>query len=190
MKTHIIEGPLTYDGTQLASHWIYKNTGVMGDAAVAFRGGCDVKIDSMVDLADVLDNKSIFSHEMLHFIAEFFEDDLSKVIAWQRLFICIIKEVIEELNPGAKILRKGDDLFIKDESGGLRKLTVSIATKSAVSCLMHTGVNIRSDGTPVPAAGLNDLGIDPLDAAGLILDNFAGESESMKKARSKVRPVD
>lgn len=39
-------------------------------------------------------------------------------------------------------------------------MSVSIATKSLTSILIHTGVNILSDGAPIPVSGLeSDLGI-------------------------------
>ena len=68
MKTKLIEKEIKYTGLELAPHWIYKNFNIQGDAIVAFMGGCDVKLDHMVDIEDVLSNSPIYSEKMLHFI--------------------------------------------------------------------------------------------------------------------------
>jgi hypothetical protein len=53
MRTHWIEDPTTYDGSQLRAHWVLSRTGIVGDAAVGFRGPCRVRDDEMADLADL-----------------------------------------------------------------------------------------------------------------------------------------
>ena len=50
MKTKLIENEIKYIGSQLAPHWIYKNFEMMGDAIVAFKGECEVKLTEMVDI--------------------------------------------------------------------------------------------------------------------------------------------
>ena len=87
---------------------------------------------------------------------------------------------------GFKITRNGDDLFFED-----KKLTVSIATKSATSVLIHTGVNIISDGAPVKASGLSsELGItDIKELAQEIMTNYAEEIDDIILASTKVRGV-
>ncbi len=37
LKTLIYPEPLTYDGTQLSPHWIYRTVALKGDALVAFK---------------------------------------------------------------------------------------------------------------------------------------------------------
>lgn len=187
---YVDEKPIKYDGTQLAPHWIYRSFGIMGDAAVAFRGECEVKLTEMVDLEDVRANAPIYSREMLHFIVEFFDNDLEKAVYRQRLLITTIKESLERRDLSPK--RSGDDLFLKHSDGTNGKLSVSIATASPVSTLIHTGLNIISEGTPVPTVGLQDLGIQGSEVQALaveVLGRYAEEVADIWLARCKVRPV-
>ena len=154
MKTKLIEEEIKYIGSQLAPHWIYKNFKLQGDAIVAFIGECEVKLTEMVDIEDVINNEPIYSKLMLSFITEQFGVELVEGVFRQRLLICIIKELLEER--GVFVVRNGDDLMINN-----RKLSVSIATKSTTSILIHTGLNILSEGAPVKASGLtSELGIE------------------------------
>lgn len=184
MKTKLLEKEIKYEGFQLAPHWIYKNFKIQGDSTVAFIGECDVKLDEMVDIEDVINNEPIYSKLMLSFISEQFNIGLVEGVFRQRLLICIIKEALEKR--GVKLTRSGDDLYV-----GNKKLTVSIATKSATSVLIHTGVNIISDGAPIAACGLkNDLNIDDIDQfAKEILENYANEIDDIVMASTKVRGV-
>lgn len=185
MQSIWIDDTITYDGTQLRSHWIYRRTGVLGDAIAAFAGPADVPIAHMVDLADVAANAPIFSRSMLHFLVEHFDADLQLMIARQRLLTAIAGDELRLRAPQAPIERRGDDLYSGD-----RKISVSIATASPVSCLIHFAMNIVSSGTPVPTHGLEDLGIEPQPLADAIVRRYTEELASMDVARCKVRPVE
>ena len=184
MKTKFIEEEVKYIGSQLCPHWIYKNYKLQGDAIVAFCGECEVKLTEMVDIEDVINNEPIYSKLMLSFITEQFGVNLPEGVFRQRLLICIIKELLEEYC--FNIRRSGDDLFYED-----KKLTVSIATKSMTSTLIHTGVNILSEGAPIKASGLkSDLGIDNIkDFAIEIMKRYSEEIDDIILAGSKVRGV-
>ena len=184
MKCKLIDKEIKYEGFQLFPHWIYKNFKIQGDAIVAFTGECDVKLDEMVDIEDVINNEPIYSKNMLSFITEQFNVNLVEGVFRQRLLICIIKEALEKR--GIKVERSGDDLFVNG-----KKLTVSIATKSLTSILIHTGVNIDSEGAPVKASGLqNDLGITNIkELAQEIMEHYANELEDIVLASTKVRGV-
>lgn len=184
MKTLLIDEKIKYEGWQLAPHWIYKNFKLQGDAIVAFIGECEVKLTEMIDIEDVINNEPIYSKNMLSFITEQFNVNLVEGVFRQRLLICIIKEVLE--NRGFTVRRSGDDLFVND-----KKLTVSIATKSLTSILIHTGINIDSTGAPVKACGLtNDLGvIDIEEFAKEIMDRYSEEIDDIILASTKVRGV-
>ncbi len=184
MKTLIVDNEIKYEGWQLAPHWIYKNFKIQGDAAVAFIGECEVKLTEMVDIEDVINNEPIYSKSMLSIITEQFNVDLVEGVFRQRLLICIIKEALEKR--GFKITRNGDDLFFEG-----KKLTVSIATKSMTSILIHTGINIDSEGAPVKASGLtSELGIkDIKDFAKEVLNKYSEEIDDIIMASTKVRGV-
>jgi hypothetical protein len=69
------------------------------------------------------------------------------------------------------------------------KLSVSIATASPVSTLIHTGFNIETEGTPVPTAGLAEQGVDIPAFAAEVLRRYAAEVQDIWLARCKVRAV-
>jgi len=187
MKSAFIEKEICYTGQELAPHWIYKNFNIQGDAIVSFIGECDVKLDHMVDIADVLENSPIYSKKMLHFIVEHFNIPLIEGVLRQRLLVNIARDTILTYLPdNAKIIRKGDDLFY--ENG---KLSVSIATKSITSVLIHFAVNIDANGAPVKASGLeSEMGLKNIkQIAHDILNNYVTESDQIINASSKVRGV-
>jgi len=196
MQIKFIDREIEYTGKELHSLFAYQNFDLQGDSTVAFIGPCYVGLTDLVDQADVKEKAFIKSEKMVHFISEKFVLDLNEAIYRQRLYISIIKEVLEELTPqprkgsaaplikGSKIKRFGDDLFIDD-----RKLSVSIATLSPVSSLIHIGVNVSSENTPVPAIGLADLGLTAADFAVAVLEKIESEEEGIINARSKVRGV-
>ena len=184
MITKYIDEEIKYIGSQLAPHWIYKNYKLQGDAIVAFCGECEVKLTEMVDIEDVINNEPIYSKYMLSFITEQFNVNLVEGVFRQRLLICIIKEELEKR--GVFVERNGDDLII---NGG--KLSVSIATKSHNSVLIHTGLNIDSTGAPVKACGLtSNLGIVDIQEFGnTIMQRYSDEIDDIVLASTKVRGV-
>ncbi len=184
MHTKLIKKEIKYIGSQLAPHWIYKNFKLQGDAIVAFIGECEVALTEMVDIEDVINNEPIYSKSMLSFITEQFNVNLVEGVFRQRLLICIIKELLEER--GIFVVRNGDDLMING-----RKLSVSIATKSTTSILIHTGLNIVSEGAPVKASGLtSELGITDIKEFALeVMKRYSEELEDINLASTKVRGV-
>lgn len=184
IKTKYIDEDIKYIGSQLAPHWIYKTQKIQGNSIVAFCGECEVHLTEMVDIEDVINNEPIYSKYMLSFITEQFNIDLVEGVFRQRLLICIIKEELERR--GIKAERCGDDLMIDD-----KKLSVSIATKSQTSVLIHTGLNIVSDGAPVKAAGLtSELGIKDIKQFAInVMTRYSDEIEDIEYASTKVRGV-
>lgn len=184
MKTKFIDKEIKYIGSQLAPHWIYKNFNIQGDAIVAFIGECEVKLTEMVDIEDVINNEPIYSKSMLSFITEQFGINLIEGVLRQRLLITIIKELLEE--HGIFVVRNGDDLMINN-----RKLSVSIATKSITSVLIHTGLNIVSENAPVAASGLeSELGITDIKSFAIeVMKRYSEELNDIKLAATKVRGV-
>lgn len=183
MQTLFIEKEIKYTGSELMPHWIYKNFKLQGDAIVSFLGEVDVKLSEMVDIEDVINNEPIYSKKMVNFIIERYNLPLEQMVVEQRLFISIIKEVLESY--GAKIKREGDDLFFDN-----RKLSVSIATKSITSCLIHAALNIIKDGAPIEASDLREIGIsDFKEFSKKVMEKYKEEIESIKMASFKVRGV-
>ncbi len=177
-----IPEPIAYTGEQLRSHWAYRTFDLLGDSAVAFIGPCDVKPEFMKDVEDLKAGSRIYSEEMLHFIIEVFDVDLERAILRQRLLIALMAEALNARLGRPAVVRKGSDLYEGDA-----KLTVSIASVSPVSTLIHAGINISSRNTPVKTRGLDDYGIAPHAFAEEILAGVAAECWSAHKARCKVK---
>lgn len=191
MKSLFIDEEIKYIGSQLAPHWIYKNFHILGDAIVSFVGEMDVKIEEMVDIEDVITNSPIYSKKMVSFIIEQFGITLSECVLRQRFLICIIIEELRKvLGDRFEIRRSGDDIFVKID-GIDKKLSVSIATKSTTSGLIHTGLNIDPAGAPVAACGLStDLGITDIEKfAKNVMNRYIEENAEIFEATCKVRGV-
>jgi uncharacterized protein len=162
LKIHVLDRTeLPYDGTQLAPHWIYKTFEFMGNSVVAFVGPANVELQNMVDLEDVKRRAPIFRQYLL--VSEIYEALLERGISPMR--------------------RSGDDIYFQG-----RKLSVSIATHTLSSGLIHTGLNIETQGAPVPAAGLRELSVEPFDFARLVLERFREHDLSQRMALTKVLP--
>lgn len=183
IKTMLLKDEVNYDGTQLKPHWIYRNYGLLGDAVVAFVGEAHVTLDKMVDITDVREKEHIYSPRMLNFIVEHFNTNLEMAIYKQLILIVSIKDELETYE--IAVQRVGDDLYI--DRG---KLSVSIATSSVVSTLIHVGLNIETEGTPLKTAGLKQLGISDLSAfAENVMLRYKRELERIYEARCKVRGI-
>lgn len=183
MHTLWCDEPIAYDGSQLRAHWLFARFGLVGDACVGFRGSCAVQRDEIADLADV-DGPGIAANDMVHFVWESFrETDLLLAVHRQRLFAAQAAEVLARLGATAAVRRDGDDLWV---GGG--KLSISIATVSPVSSLLHFAVNAAPGGAPVAIATLADLGISPRRFGEALLAAAAAEQASIADARAKVRP--
>lgn len=191
MESLFIKDEIKYIGSQLAPHWIYKNFHILGDAIVSFVGETDVKITEMVDIEDVISDSPIYSKKMVSFIIEQFGISLSECVLRQRFLICIIIEELRKiLKDKFKIRRSGDDIFVNID-GKDKKLSVSIATKSTTSGLIHTGLNIDPTGAPVDACGLTtDLGITNIEEfAKNVMKRYIEENKEVIEATCKVRGV-
>ncbi len=183
MQSKWIEQNFKYNGEQLKSLFIYGKFEILGNAIVSWQGPCDVSFEHMVDAEDLRNQSPIQSDQMLHFISEVFHRDLLLGITLQRLLTVIIYEQVAQMS-GKKISRDGDDLFFDN-----RKLSVSIATISPVSSLIHFGLNVENSGTPVPTSCLTELGIETKQFAQAVMNKFAKEWISIEAASLKTRAV-
>lgn len=182
MEVRWLEAEEEYDGSQLRSHWIFDRLALLGDAAVAFLGPARVVGESLVDRVDARAGDFIYSPRMLHFIIEHFNPELELAVWRQRLLVALTGEVLNGL--GAVVRRAGDDLYV-----GTRKLSVSIATRSLTSSLIHLGLNVQAEGAPVPAVGLGELGLEPRSVAETVLEAYRDEVTGIRLAVAKVRGV-
>ncbi|MFP3904917.1 MAG: DUF366 family protein [Armatimonadota bacterium] len=179
-----LEEPRTYTGRELRSLWIYETFGTAGDALAAFIGPCDVTTEALVDAEDRRQGATIRAASMLHFIIEHFDDPLRAAVLRQRLFITMISDTLRDHVPDRAVRRDGDDLYV-----GPAKLSVSIATKSPVSTLIHVGLNIDPKGAPVEACGLGEWNVSVKDLAAVLADLYVREMDAVQFATTKVRGV-
>lgn len=187
MKTKFITKKFTYDGSQLRPHFAYENYKLLGNSLVSWIGPCDIPFSNMKDLEDVLDKSPIKGGLMLHWIVEMFSENLMTAVSLQRLLASIIQQELNESSPKLskiKLHRIGDDLYYGD-----KKLSISIASVSAVSCQIHFAVNINNLNTPVKTISLMDLRVNPSLFAKKILKLFSDEFESIQQATCKVKPL-
>jgi len=183
METLILDKRIDYDGSQLHSHFALYEANILGDSMVGFFGSANVADANLVDLIDLTSSNTIIAKEMLHFIIEHFPADLTLAVFRQRLLVAIARETLIQ-HCDCPIERRGDDLFAKD-----RKLTVSIATISPVSTLIHFGINIFPEGAPVPAIGLAEMGVDSREFANDLMRRVDQELESISRSIVKVKAV-
>lgn len=178
-----------YTGIELRPHFLLSELGLKGSALGAFIGPCQVNTQSLVDWENRLKQDRIEARWMIHFLGEFFGMTLREGVLLQRLLVGTMGEILngELLRSGwtgGRVLRSGDDLYL-----GSRKLSVSVATSSPVSQLLHIGINIDPEGAPVPAIGLAEMGVMPETWIPAVLETFQIECSDMEWACSKVKPV-
>jgi len=183
MKCIVLPEKFDYDGSQISSLWAYNSFGVQEDSVVVFRGACDVKIEHMIDLEDRRANESIWSEDMVSFIIEHFDStDLKLIYARQRLFTALVREYLADL--GVQTTREGDDLFLTG-----KKLTVSIASTSAVSQKIHLGINVSHN----VYGNLKEAGLgEDKQVASLMQtvgEAYVRELEDIEKDLRKSRPL-
>jgi uncharacterized protein len=217
MKTKLLEYKEKYTGDQLHSLFSYISEGLSGDSIVAWIGPCEVHFDQMVDGEDLRAGASIRGGEMLHFIVEKFHQQIFAGVCLQRLLTAIALDLLrdmliaklsakksdtllgrisEKLNDSSAshvdlnllpaLRRDGDDIFVNDG-----KLSISIATVSPMSTLIHFALNCTNEGTPedVETAAFDELGIDPKIYATKLMELFAKEVSEIEFATCKVKWV-
>jgi hypothetical protein len=188
MQTKWLSTNEEYSGEQLHSLFAYLNHGVLGDSVVSWVGPCSVSFDHMVDGEDLLAQAKIQGSKMLHFIVEKFEISLFCGVSLQRLFasmaLDLIFEMADEKTRLKSLNRSGDDIYYDDA-----KLSISIATQSPVSTLIHFALNVSNFGTPVKTCSLEDFQIEPKEFADTLMHRFANEVRDMINASHKVKWV-
>jgi uncharacterized protein len=182
LATQWCDERVAYDGSQLRAHWLLARFGLVGDAAAAFRGPCRVRDDEMADLADI-DGPGIAGDDLVHVVWESFAaPDLLLAVHRQRLLAAQAREALAQLAPASAVRRDGDDLWVGDG-----KLSISIATVTPVSSVIHFAVNATPGGAPVATATLQQLGVAPRAFGEALLAALAAEQRSIAVARAKVR---
>jgi hypothetical protein len=184
---------IEYDGSQLSPLWAYENLDLLGDSIVAFRGPCSLSEEYIVDIERAKKKSIISSPDMIHFIVEYFGCGIKEIVLIQRLLVNVVIEALRdsEMHEDADLEREFDNIsaYLADEEEK-RKLSVSVATVSPVSGLIHFGLNVTGSDAPVRAAGLSELGVENIDEFAVdVLRRFIEEMQNARMDSSKVRPV-
>ncbi len=186
-----------YTGEQLCSLHNYRLTKIKGDSITVSIGEMDVNTSHLVDAEDQIAADYIWSPRAINFLIEIFHIGIETAVLYQRAFMSICTQTLKDLvreKDIKNILIKldGDDIMINYQNDSWKKLSVSIATVSHVSSLIHAGINIDTDmRIPVPAIGLLEiLDIDTIENfIYKVTDSFVKYVEDVKLAAVKVRGV-
>jgi len=184
MKTRFIKEELTFTGEQLHSLFAYDNYNILGDSIIAFIGACDISLKETVDLETQKARKYSYVPKMLHFLCEHFEVDVEKAILRSYLLLDIAKDILNEKLGTNQIKRVFNELY-----DGESRVAISMATSSPVSSLIYVGVHIVPP-TDIPAKGLEDYQIDPLEFGNLVLERYAKDAERINQMRYRTRWVE
>ncbi len=144
------------------------------DWLVAFVGEAKVE-DQLVDFEDRVAGDKIYSPRMWQLLGEFYRMDLLHGVLLQRLIVVQVAEILKDLLD-VDVSRGGDDLYIDG-----KKLSVSIATRTSGSVLIHFGFNI----VEVDKWGWIKLK-DVNGFSKCFFDKFIGEWKSINRAYRKV----
>lgn len=182
---HPIE--LDYTGDQLRSLFTYELSGKPGNNIIAFIGKMNLK-EKMIDMEDILENDYIYSPLALNFIVEIFHINLETTILYQRLLMQCITDVLKTYPIfWNNVIREGDDIFYIEE-GGKYKMSVSIATVSPISGLIHVGINMKvDDKIPVKAYGIGTDDFFIKDFVKTLFNSFIEEYTGIQCASVKVK---
>ncbi len=183
VETHWSPVERAYTGRELRAHFAFDEFALVGDSAVAWLGPCRVDVAELVDKVDARAGAFIASPAMVHLIVEHFGVALVEAVLRQRLLARLAGDLLRE--GGAPDVRvRGNDLFAAG-----RKASVSVATSSPMSALIHFGINVRTEGAPIPAFGLAEAAIGPERFARDLLGRYAAEIVDIHRAAAKVRGV-
>jgi hypothetical protein len=119
----------------------------------------DVKIGEMIDSEDVVLNDPIWSSDALNIVLELPFTNIVGAVALQRVLIHTIADKLSSFkeNKSINLYVDGDDI-LSGAGDNRKKYSVSIATQTAHSSLIHIGLNLYA-GKKAPkfAGNLNDL---------------------------------
>jgi hypothetical protein len=185
MKSLFVSEEIKFTGEQLLSHWAYNQFDLLGDNIVGFVGPCELEERYLVGIDHYKKKTQIRSEKMLHFVVEHFDLDLEKTILRQKILVSILKDKLNHRLRGDVMQRWGDDIYDGDA-----KLTISTVARTKVSTKIHLAINISSRNTPVKTKGLEDYGIDPLDIAQVVMNQYRLDIRRVSERLVKTRNIE
>lgn len=154
---------LDYDGSILHDRFAYaffRDKYVATGNIISFRGKMDVSTN-LIDKEDLLNKDYIYSDDAINFCWEIPNIDAFAGVAFQRLFVTHVGNILGNISQ-QRIIVNGDDLLIPvegndgAESEGYKKASVSISTCRNGAVLGHLGINVSAgDKAPTFAYSTN-----------------------------------
>jgi len=175
LKKHLVPEQLEFDGHQLDSGWARESFALDGESIVAFVGPFDPE-SGIVTFPSAC---QIFrKRRMLHLVVEHLHDDLEKLRLQQRLLLCVLKDKLDHRLKGDLVQRWDEELFHEST-----QITVSTSMLTTSSAVIYTGVNIQGGDSESKLWGLEDGGIDALELAQVVVDQYVFEIEGTRRQR-------
>lgn len=175
LKKYLVPGQLEFDGHQLQAHWAPESFGLEGENIVAFVGS----FDPSPEIAAFPPACEIFrKRRMLHLVVEHFHADPEKLRLQQRLLVYVLKDKLNHRLKGDLVQRWGQNLFYASA-----QITASISLLTASSAVIYTGVNIQRGGSKSKLWGLEEGGVDPLELAQVVMDQYVFEVEDTRRQK-------
>jgi len=184
MKSLFVSEEIKFTGEELSSHWAYTKFDLLGENIVSFIGPCELDEKYLVGINHYKRKTQIRSEKMLHFIVEHFDLDLEKAILKQKILVAILKDKLNHRLKGDVLQRWGDDIFDGDA-----KLTISTVLRTEVSTKIHLAVNISSRNTPVKTKGLEDYGLDAVEIAQVVMNQYRLDIRRVSERLVKTRGI-
>jgi hypothetical protein len=175
LKSYFISEQLEFDGHQLEGHWAQESFGLQGESIVAFLGSFNPKPQTVVFPRSC---ELFRKRSMLHLVVEHFHADLEKLSLQQRLLAYVLKEKLNHRLKGDLVQRWGPNLFYESA-----QITAAASRLIASSAVIYMGVNIEGGEPKSKLWGLDEAGIDPLELAQVVMDQYVFEVEDTRRRR-------
>jgi hypothetical protein len=175
LKNYLACEQMEFSGHQLQGHWAQENFSLEGESIVAFLGPFNPRSQMVV----FPQSCELFrKRKMLHLVVEHLHTDLEKLSLQQRLLVYVLKEKLNHRLKGDLIQRWGSNLFY-----GSAQITAAASELTASSAVIYLGVNIEGGEPKSKLWGLEEGGIDPLELAQVVMDQYVFEVEDTRRLR-------
>ncbi len=144
---------MDYDGSLIHDRFGYEyfrdNYNFTGNI-ISFRGKMEVTTN-LIDKEDLLNKDFIYSDDAINFCWEIPNVDAFAGVAFQRLFVTHVSNLLGRILNTTFIV-SGDDILYRTQAGenSFKKASVSISTHKNGAVLGHLGININA-GEKAPA---------------------------------------
>jgi len=185
MEYKILSEKRALSGDEMLPHWAYRSFGLLGDSIVAFKGPFDVPPGKWIDLECLKRDTELPVVDMLHFVAEHFDTNLREAVLCQYVLVSILEEKLLHRVPqdGHRLTRLGDDLF-----DGENRLSITAVGCTIVSAKIHLGVYLDTEPSK-EIHGLAAYSIDPLELAGVVINQYRTEMRRLSEKAWRMRPI-